>query len=186
MCSIYSSALALPPHKLSTKELIEHLDKKVNTTITSRIKNLGVDTRYTIVKDYAEVLTGTKERVLSISATDLALEAVNNCFAKSNVCYDEISIVLTLTNTTNQRLPCFGYELLEREPRISRNANIVNMENQGCSALLKAIDLAHGWTQTNGGKALIVSSDTPTGFFENVVNQPLLDYKQMESLNWPL
>lgn len=185
MCSIYGTGIAVPVNNQSTEEMLSVLGDKVGPAVKERIRNLGVQSRYSIVKNYAQVLAGVEKRVLINSTTDLALEAIDNCLEDSDVKFEEVTLLITLSNTVNQRLPCFGYELLDREPRLKRSINILNMENQGCSALLKAVDVAHSWTQQNKGKALIVTSDTPTGFFENCVKTPLLDYAEIKELDSP-
>ncbi len=183
MCSVYGVETVVPENKVCTSKLLEALEPKVNPHILERIKNLGVSSRYSIVRDYENVLAGNTSRFLTSSATDLALKSIKKCMTQSSVDYSEITMLISMSNTVNQRLPCFGYEIMDRDREFSRATNIVNMENQGCSALVKAIDLASAWIQQGRGKVMIVSSDTPTGFFDSCVNEQLFDYSELGALS---
>ena len=77
-----------------------------------------------------------------------------------------IGLLVAATNTPDQMLPCLASEVMgQTHGLLSRSLRTVSMQAQGCSVLLKSIEVAQWYLAANPGKlamVLMAEAHTPT------------------------
>lgn len=164
--TVLSIATYVPENPVSTERMLQAFDGRVSAELADTLRRLDIVNRYSIVEDFPAYISGNSNRRLESSTTALALRAVDKCLGKFDHQERPIGLLLVATDTSDRPLPCFGYQLLaELEGRVSRDINVVNMQNQGCSVLPKMFEMAGYYLKANPEKsALIVASEGHTGF----------------------
>lgn len=167
--AVLSIATYVPENPVSTEGMLQAFGERVSPDLADTLRRLDIVNRYSIVEDFPAYISGNRERALNSSTTELALRAADKCLAQFDHRERPIGLMLVATDTSDRPLPCFGYQLLaELEGRVSRDINVVNMQNQGCSVLPKMFEMAGYYLQANPEKsALIVASEGHTGFLGN-------------------
>lgn len=156
----------VPGQPVSTPELLEAMGDILSPDFVAMVRRLGVSQRHSIVDPFPAYLAGRSPRNLRASTTDLAVGAARACLADDPG--SDIGLVIAVTNTSDRPLPCLGYELMDRlKGDLPGDANVLNMEHQGCSALLKALDFARCFLDAHPGRpVLIVAAEGHTGYLE--------------------
>lgn len=157
------TAVSGPP--VSTAQLLEALRGRMSPGLQDQVLNLGTETRHSIVRDLPAYLAGRAPRELRGSATSLAAEAIEACLNAAGGAAREIGLLIAVTNTADRPLPCLAYELLAGlGPRLSRGIDVLNLQNQGCSTILKAAEAARWFLAAHPGRqALVVAAEAHTG-----------------------
>src|SRR5688500_19416522 len=98
------------------------------------------------------------------STTDLAVVATQRCIHEWGGDPTRIGLLVAATNTPDQMLPCLASEIMGKtHGLLSRSLRTVSMQAQGCSVLLKSIEVAQWYLAANPGKlALVVMSEAHT------------------------
>jgi 3-oxoacyl-[acyl-carrier-protein] synthase-3 len=98
------------------------------------------------------------------SATDLGVEAAKKCIEQWGGDPREIGLLIAATNTPSQLLPCLASEVMaELHGVLSRSISTVSMQAQGCSVLLKTVEVAQWYLNSNPRKvALVLLSEAHT------------------------
>jgi 3-oxoacyl-[acyl-carrier-protein] synthase III len=164
MINLLSAATSTPPHVFKTTELVGSLMHKLSPELINTINSLGVDQRYSTLENYPDFLAGKSKHATS-STTDLGVNAVKRCIHEWGGDPTRIGLLVAATNTPDQMLPCLASEIMGKtHGLLSRSLRTVSMQAQGCSVLLKSIEVAQWYLAANPGKLAIVlmaESHTP-------------------------
>jgi 3-oxoacyl-[acyl-carrier-protein] synthase III len=183
MINLISSATALPPHRFDTTELISSLMYKLSPELINTISSLGVEQRYSTLANYPEYLAGDPMQQ-TVSSTDLGIDAARNCIARWGGDPRRIGLLIAATNTPSQLLPCLASEIMaSMYGQLSRTISTVSMQAQGCSVLLKAIEVAHWYLCANPGKlALVLMSEAHTPHITPLLSDEYHGYRELARL----
>jgi 3-oxoacyl-[acyl-carrier-protein] synthase-3 len=97
------------------------------------------------------------------TATDMAISAAENLFAKGKVCREEIDFVIFCTQAPDYILPTSAC-LIQHALNLSKNVGALDI-NLGCSGFVYALSLANGLINAGTAKCvLILTSDTYSKF----------------------
>lgn len=186
-CNIISTAKAIPYNLVSTNNMLSALGERVTPNLLTTISHLGVKNRNSAVYHFSEYLSGNIKRKLLTNTTELGTRAVKDCIESANINSSNINLLISITNTANRHLPCFGYEVLSNLPELfPRDINIINMENQGCSVLLKAFEIAQKYLAADPSKyAVVVASEIHTGFLPQLTAQQYFSLHDLKNQRDP-
>ena len=164
MISLLSAATSTPQHAFKTTELTNALMHKLSPELITTLNSLGVEQRYSVIDNYPDFLSGKKMNANS-STTDLGVKATRRCIELWQGDPTRIGLLVAATNTPDQMLPCLASEVIGKtHGLLSRSIRTVSMQAQGCSVLLKSIEVAQWYLAANPGKLAIVlmaESHTP-------------------------
>src|SRR5258705_13831614 len=164
MINLLSASTAIPKHAFKTTELIASLMHKLSPELINTINTLGVDQRYSTIENYPDFLCGKQKHETS-STTKLGVDATKRCIQEWGGAPSRIVLLVAATNTPDQMLPCLASEVIGKtHGLLSRSLRTVSMQAQGCSVLLKSIEVAQWYLAANPGKLAIVlmaESHTP-------------------------
>jgi len=168
---IESAGVSLPGQPISTEMMLEGLAGRISTELRTSVKNMGIESRYSVLTDYPGYVCGHTERTFATSATNLAAASIEHCLNNWDGDSDDIGLLIAVTNSADRPLPCLGYELIACfRGRLPDDANILNLQNMGCSSLIKAIGIAKEFVANNTGKkALVVVVEAVTGLTEKLM-----------------
>jgi 3-oxoacyl-[acyl-carrier-protein] synthase-3 len=97
------------------------------------------------------------------TATDMAISAAENLFAKGKVCREEIDFVIFCTQAPDYILPTSAC-LIQHALNLAKNVGALDI-NLGCSGFVYALSLANGLINAGTAKCvLILTSDTYSKF----------------------
>jgi 3-oxoacyl-[acyl-carrier-protein] synthase III len=183
--NLLSINTSLPEHAFSTAELIEAFDGRLSTDLQKTIKNMGVENRHSVVSNFPEAITKGAGFNYTTSTTDFACKAANRCIEESNIASEDIGLLITVTNTQSYILPGLAYSLqAQMRDILSPAINIINMQGSGCSALLKAIELANWYLQINTNKsALVVSSEVHLPYSQVFLEKQYYSFHEIRESN---
>ena len=165
MISLVSASTATPQNKFSTTELVASMMHKLSPELINTICSLGVENRYSAMDNYADFLNGAPMNSTS-STTDLAVSATRKCIEESSVDPSQIGLLVAATNTPDQMLPCLASEVMGRTiGLLPRSMSTVSMQSQGCSVMLKSVEVAQWYLAANPGKmAIVLMSEAHTPY----------------------
>lgn len=156
MINLMSAATATPKHLFGTTELVASLMHKLSPELINTICSLGVDQRYSVMNNYAEFLTGDKMNASS-STTGMGVDATRRCIEEWGGDPSRIGLLVAATNTPDQMLPCLASEVMSQtHGLLSRSLRTVSMQSQGCSVMLKSVEVAQWYLAANPNKLAIV------------------------------
>ncbi|CAN7667460.1 hypothetical protein LJR230_005074 [Trinickia sp. LjRoot230] len=180
-----SSGVALPGEPISTQSLLDGLDGRVSATLGDSVRNMEIINRYSIIADYPGYVCGRAKRDFTYSATGLAIAATQRCLDSWDGDTDQIGLVIAATNSADRPLPCLGFELLAGFPgRLPDDANVLNMQNMGCSSLIKALDIARTFIALNPGKkVVVVAVEAVTGLAERLMADHYCSFKETRRMS---
>ncbi|HEY0386014.1 MAG TPA: 3-oxoacyl-[acyl-carrier-protein] synthase III C-terminal domain-containing protein [Pyrinomonadaceae bacterium] len=183
MMNLLSSATAVPPHRFTTTDLISSLLFKLSPELINTINTLGVEQRFSTLENYPEFLAG-KPMNATTSATDISVEAARKCIERWGGDPRRIGLLVAATNTPSQLLPCMASEVMANlHGVLSRSISTVSMQAQGCSVLLKSVEVAQWYLCSNPGKvALILMSEAHTPYISPLLRHEYLGYREIARL----
>ena len=156
MINLLSSATATPQHALKTTDLVGALMHKLSPELINTVHSLGVDQRYSTLENYPEFLDGAAP-ITTSSTTQLGIDATRHCLQQWQGDPRRVGLLVAATNTPDQMLPCLASEVMaQTHGLLSRSLRTVSMQAQGCSVLLKSIEVAQWYLAANPGKLAIV------------------------------
>ena len=142
MINLMSAATATPQHLIGTTELVASLMHKLSPELINTICSLGVDQRYSVMDNYSEFLEGAPMNATS-STTKLGVDATKRCIERWGGDPTKVGLLIAATNTPDQMLPCLASEVMaQTHGLLSRSLRTVSMQSQGCSVLLKSVEVA--------------------------------------------
>lgn len=180
---LHSIATAVPATRVATREMLAALEGRISSDIRTTLLGLGVETRCTVITNFLSWLAGettTMER--SSSATLLALRAARRCIERSGVKPETVGLLVAVTNTQSRLLPALACEIMAHlAGTLSRRISIVNMQGQGCSALLKAIELSGWFLRVHPEKrVLVVVSEVQTPYMPQLDQGPYAGFGEIK------
>src|SRR3989454_6776884 len=179
MISLVSASTATPENKFSTTELVASMMHKLSPELINTICSLGVDNRYSTMDNYADFLTGAPMNTTS-STTELGVNATRKCIEEWGGDPSRIGLLIAATNTPDQMLPCLASEVMGQTHGIfSRSIRTVSMQAQGCSVMLKSIEVAQWYLAANPGQlAMVLMSEAHTPFAAPLKRDEYYGYRE--------
>ncbi len=183
MINLLSAATSTPPHAYQTTELTSALMHKLSPELINTLNYLGVDQRYSVMENYPDFLSGKNMNATS-STTDLGVGATKRCIEQWQGDPSEIGLLVAATNTPDQMLPCLASEVIGRtHGLLSRSIRTVSMQSQGCSVLLKSIEVAQWYLAANPGKrALVLMAEAHTPFVAPLLADEYYGFRELSRL----
>ncbi len=183
MINLLSAATSVPKNVFKTTELVGSLMHKLSPELINTISSLGVDQRYSALENYPDFLCG-KPKMPTSSTTDLAVVATQRCIHEWGGDPNRIGLLIAATNTPDQMLPCLASEVMGKtHGLLSRSLRNVSMQAQGCSVLLKSIEVAQWYLAANPGQlALVIMSEVHTPFAAPLMRDEYCGYRELIKL----
>jgi 3-oxoacyl-[acyl-carrier-protein] synthase-3 len=156
---------------------------KLSPELINTINTLGVEQRYSTLANYPTFLAG-EEMSATSSATDISVDAARKCIEQWGGDTRKIGLLVAATNTPSQLLPCLASEVMANfHGVLSRSISTVSMQAQGCSVLLKAVEVAQWYLSANPGKvALIIMAEAHTPYISPLLRAEYLGYREIARL----
>jgi 3-oxoacyl-[acyl-carrier-protein] synthase III len=180
MINLLSAATAVPQNAFRTTELVGSLMHKLSPELINTISALGVHQRYSALENYPDFLCG-KPKVATSSTTELGVAATRRCIYEWGGDPNRIGLLVAATNTPDQMLPCLASEIMGKtHGLLSRSLRTVNMQAQGCSVLLKSIEVAEWYLAANPGKlAIVVMAEAHTPYVAPLLRDEYSGYREI-------
>jgi predicted naringenin-chalcone synthase len=179
--NLISTGQYVTPNKVLTDDIVQCIKSRLSDELLASISKLGVTARHSVIDNYCDYLAGHCDRKLISSTTLMAVNAVRDCFERMPATSKQIGMIMTITNTANRPLPCFGYEVIGAlEGDIPHDVNVINMQNQGCAAQIKAFDIASDYLKLHPNKlALLVVSEAHTAFADQLIRDKYYGLREL-------
>jgi len=180
MINLLSAATATPPHSFKTTDIVAGLMHKLSPELINTINSLGVDQRYSTIENYPDYLAGKSMKVTS-STTQLGVEATRACIQQWKGDPSKIGLLIAGTNTPGQMLPCLASEVMgQTHGLLSRSMRTVSMQAQGCSVLLKSIEVAQWYLAANPGRmAMVLMAEAHTPFVAALLQNEYHGFREL-------
>ncbi len=180
MINLLSAATATPPHSFKTTDIVAGLMHKLSPELINTINSLGVDQRYSTIENYPDYLAGKPMKATS-STTQLGVEATRACIQQWDGDPTRIGLLVAATNTPNQMLPCLASEVMgQTHGLLSRSLRTVSMQAQGCSVLLKSIEVAQWYLAANPGRiAMVLMAEAHTPFVAALLQKEYHGFREL-------
>jgi 3-oxoacyl-[acyl-carrier-protein] synthase-3 len=180
MINLVSAATSVPKNVFKTTELVGSLMHKLSPDLINTISGLGVDQRYSALENYPDFLCG-KPKIATSSTTELAVAATERCIYEWGGDPNRIGLLIAATNTPDQMLPCLASEIMGRtHGLLSRSLRTVGMQAQGCSVLLKSIEVAQWYLAANPGQlAIVIMAEVHTPFAAPLLREEYCGYREI-------
>ena len=93
----------------------------------------------------------------------------------------QIGLLIAATNTPDQMLPCLASEVMGRtHGLLPRSLSTVSMQSQGCSVMLKSVEVAQWYLAANPGKmAIVLMSEAHTPFVAPLVRDEYYGFREI-------
>jgi 3-oxoacyl-[acyl-carrier-protein] synthase-3 len=153
---------------------------KLSPELINTITSLGVDKRYSTLENYPEFLSGKQMRPTS-STTQLGVEATRKCIEQWQGDPSKIGLLIAGTNTPDQMLPCLASEVMGKtHGLLSRSLRTVSMQAQGCSVLLKSIEVAQWYLAANPGRmAMVLMAEAHTPYVAPLLRDEYYGFREL-------
>ncbi len=180
MINLLSAATSTPKHVFKTTELVGSLMHKLSPELINTIHSLGVDQRYSTLENYPDFLAGEPPCATS-STTHLGVEATKRCIEQWQGDPSRIGLLIAATNTPDQMLPCLASEVMgQTHGLLSRSIRNVSMQAQGCSVLLKSIEVAQWYLAANPGQlALVLMAEAHTPYVAPLLRDEYSGFREI-------
>src|ERR1044072_4820256 len=180
MINLLSAATSTPHHVFKTTELSNALMHKLSPELINTLNSLGVDQRYSVMDNYQDFLAG-KPMNAKGSTTELGVTATKRCIEEWQRDPRRICLLVAATNTPDQMLPCLASEVMgQTHGLLSRSLRTVSMQAQGCSVLLKSIEVAQWYLAANPGKlAIVVMAEAHTPYVAPLLREEYSGYREI-------
>jgi len=180
MINLLAAATSVPRNAFKTTELVGSLMHKLSPELINTISTLGVHQRYSTVENYPDFLCG-KPKIANSSTSELGVAAAKRCIHEWGGDPNRIGLLVAATNTPDQLLPCLASEIMAKtHGLLSRSVCTVNMQAQGCSVLLKSIEVAQWYLAANPGKlAIVVMSESHTPLAAPLLREEYSGYREI-------
>ncbi|HZE69348.1 MAG TPA: hypothetical protein VE135_07510 [Pyrinomonadaceae bacterium] len=180
MINLLSAATSTPQHAFKTTELVGSLMHKLSPELINTINALGVDQRYSTLENYPEFLAGGKAKATS-STTRLGVDATKKCIEEWQGDPSRIGLLIAATNTPDQMLPCLASEVMgQTHGLLSRSLRTVSMQAQGCSVLLKSIEVAQWYLAANPGRlAMVLMAEAHTPYVAPLLREDYHGFREI-------
>jgi 3-oxoacyl-[acyl-carrier-protein] synthase-3 len=183
MINLLSAATSVPKNVFKTTDLVASVMHKLSPELINTITSLGVDQRYSTLENYPDFLRG-KPKMETSSTTQLGVAATKRCIQEWGGDPNRIGLLVAATNTPDHMLPCLASEIMGgTHGLLSRSLRTVSMQAQGCSVLLKSIEVAQWYLAANPGKlAIVVMSEAHTPYVAPLLRDEYFGYREIVRL----
>jgi 3-oxoacyl-[acyl-carrier-protein] synthase-3 len=156
---------------------------KLSPELINTLNSLGVDQRYSVVDNYPEFLSG-KSKQSESSTTELGVRATKRCIEEWQGDPSRIGLLIAATNTPDQMLPCLASEVMGKtHGLLSRSIRTVSMQAQGCSVLLKSIEVAQWYLAANPGQlAMVLMAEAHTRYAAPLLRDEYYGFRELVKL----
>src|SRR6266705_6435632 len=180
MINLISAATAIPEHLIGTTDLVASLMHKLSPELINTICSLGVDQRYSVMDNYAEFLMGAPKNATN-STTKLGVDATKKCIQEWGGDPSQVGLLIAATNTPDPMLPCLASEVMaQTHGLLSRSLRTVSMQSQGCSVLLKSVEVAQWYLAANPGKlAVVLMSEAHTPYVAPLLRDEYYGFREI-------
>src|SRR2546425_12493301 len=180
MINLLSAATSTPQHAFKTTELTNSLMHKLSPELINTLNSLGVDQRYSVMDNYPDFLSGNAMNPTS-STTALGVAASKRCIEEWQGDPSRIGLLIAATNTPDQMLPCLASEVMGKtHGLLSRSIATVSMQSQGCSVMLKSVEVAQWYLAANPGKmAIVLTSEAHTPYVAPLVRDEYYGFREI-------
>src|SRR5437667_6944544 len=180
MINLLSAATASPQHAFQTTELTNALMHKLSPELINTLNSLGVDQRYSVMDNYPDFLSGKAMNATS-STLELGVGATKRCIEEWQGDPARIGLLIAATNTPDQMLPCLASEVMGKtHGLLPRSLSTVSMQSQGCSVMLKSVEVAQWYLAANPGKmAIVLMSEAHTPFVAPLVRDEYYGFREI-------
>lgn len=180
MINLLSAATSTPKHLFKTQDLIGSLMHKFSPELINTINSLGVNQRYSTLENYSDFLCGKTKEATS-STTELGVRATKRCILEWGGDPSRIGLLVAATNTPDHMLPCLASEVMGRtHGLLSRSLRTVSMQAQGCSVLLKSIEVAQWYLAANPGKlAIVLMAEAHTPYVAPLLRDEYFGFREI-------
>ena len=180
MINLLAASTAVPQNVFRTTELVGSLMHKLSPELINTISSLGVHQRFSTLENYPDFLCGNPKAATS-STTKLGVAATKRCIHEWGGDPNRIGLLVAGTNTPDQMLPCLASEIMgQTHGLLSRSLRTVNMQAQGCSVLLKSIEVAQWYLAANPGQlAIVVMSEAHTPYVAPLLRDEYSGYREL-------
>src|SRR5205085_10402748 len=180
MINLLSAATSVPKNALTTTELVASLMHKLSPELINTITTLGVDQRFSTLENYPDFLCG-KPKIANSSTTELGVSATKRCMDEWGGDPERIGLLVAATNSPDQMLPCLASEIMGKTyGLLSRSLRTVSMQAQGCSVLLKSIEVAQWYLAANPKQlAIVVMAEAHTPYVAPLLRDEYSGYREI-------
>jgi len=153
---------------------------KFSPELINSICSLGVQNRYSTMDNYADFLQGAPMNQRS-STTELGVNATRRCIEEWGGDPSQIGLLIAATNTPDQMLPCLASEVMGRtHGLLPRSLATVSMQSQGCSVMLKSVEVAQWYLAANPGKmAIVLMSEAHTPYVAPLLRDEYFGFRDV-------
>ena len=183
MINLLSAATSTPQNAFQTTDLSNALMHKLSPELINTLHSLGVEQRYSVMDNYPDFLAGKAMHARS-STTELGVGATRRCIQDWRGDPSRIGLLIAATNTPDQMLPCLASEVMaQTHGLLSRSLRTVNMQAQGCSVLLKSVEVAQWYLAANPGKlAMVLMAEAHTPYVAPLLRDEYLGFREILKL----
>ena len=183
MINLLSAATSTPPNLFRTSDLSNALMHKLSPELINTLNSLGVEQRYSVMDNYPDFLAGKAIQAKS-STTELGVAATRRCIKEWQGDPTRIGLLIAATNTPDQMLPCLASEVMgQTHGLLSRSLRTVSMQAQGCSVLLKSVEVAQWYLAANPGKlAMVLMAEAHTPYVAPLLRDEYLGFREILKL----
>jgi len=180
MINLLSAATSTPRDAVQTTELANSLMHKLSPELINTINSLGVDQRNSEINNYSDFLSGKPMNPTS-STTELGVRATKKCIEEWQGDASRIGLLVAATNTPDQMLPCLASEVMGKtHGLLSRSIRTVSMQAQGCSVLLKSIEVAQWYLAANPGQlAMVLMAEAHTPYVAPLLRDEYYGFREL-------
>jgi len=180
MINLLSAATSIPKHLFKTTDLVNSMMHKLSPELINTISTLGVNQRFSTLENYPDFLCGKQKHATS-STTELGVNATQRCIQEWGGDPSRIGLLVAATNTPDQMLPCLASEVMGKtHGLLSRSLRTVSMQAQGCSVLLKSIEVAQWYLAANPGKlAIVLMAESHTPYVAPLLRDEYLGFREI-------
>jgi len=153
---------------------------KLSPELINSICSLGVENRYSAMDNYSDFLNGAAANLTS-STTELGVDATRSCIEQWGGDPSQIGLLVAATNTPDQMLPCLASEVMGRtHGLLPRAMSTVSMQSQGCSVMLKSVEVAQWYLAANPGKmAIVLMSEAHTPYVAPLIREEYYGFREI-------
>lgn len=183
MINLLSAATSTPQNVFQTTDLSNALLHKLSPELINSLHSLGVEQRYSVMDNYPDFLAGKPMNAKS-STTELGVGATKRCIQEWQGDPSRIGLLIAATNTPDQMLPCLASEVMgQTHGLLSRSLRTVSMQAQGCSVLLKSVEVAQWYLAANPGKlAMVLMAEAHTPYIAPLLRDEYLGFREVLKL----
>lgn len=166
MSVVVAAATAFPGEPITTEAMLSATGERLSESFRNSILRMGVERRFSTVKRYPDYLRNAARRELTATTTDLGREAALSLLDSTGA-DDGVDAVIAVTNTPTRPMPGFAFDIMaELHGRVRRDAHVFNIAYSGCSAFLKAVELASSLIETGRCRnVLLVVSEAHSAYW---------------------